>query len=522
MGRTSGTKEERREEKEERNQRLRKEARKLEREKAAKAEAIEKKRLKGLKEFKKLERECKKAEDELYGTARDVVRQSPEAMDALREMDSVVRSKFELTRKAGSFRWNNTKGLFTYKTHIDKKELEEHFESLRDKEAVVWFRAAHETGDEKNPYDHTHVVVKWAKSWQTTNCRYFDFDGIHCHIARITTDLYWKNAKVYLGKEDVENNDLLHLHLKSSVSYARTLDKEDLITTYGVVRGKVDTTLIMNAGKIRSLLNPRAEIVREMPEIQDWFFDLAELCSGKGSKRRFSVVYDPLGGSGKSDWVDYMELTYPGKVLDVSCCKKADMGCIMEKQILEDDWRGDTIVIDIPRGLNASGKTDYTGQLWTFLEDLKNGKVNSPKYLSSKVQIERRTHIVVFTNAIPKTRGILTVDRIMRFYLDSIRKDTKLILTDKHGWRKTRKIFKQKSPEKWTALRNKLKGRKPEVSAFEIKLRERQEAEGIDVTDFAKEMGIDFANIPDDVDDSSEESSNGMFYDANGNAPIVW
>lgn len=55
---------------------------------------------------------------------------------------------------------------------------------------------------------HTHVLAVAANKFDTRNCRYFDYEGIHPHLRVLQYKKAFNDAKIYIAKEDVENEDL--------------------------------------------------------------------------------------------------------------------------------------------------------------------------------------------------------------------------------------------------------------------------------------------------------------------------
>lgn len=90
----------------------------------------------------------------------------------------------------------------TYKTHMDPQLWKDRFYPLHGEPKLISF--VHESADDENPYDHTHICVEWIKHFDTTNCRVFDFQGIHPHLLKvqglehkkcIVTKYHWKAPK---------------------------------------------------------------------------------------------------------------------------------------------------------------------------------------------------------------------------------------------------------------------------------------------------------------------------------------
>jgi len=133
----------------------------------------------------------------------------------IEEPEIIYEPGVEMDEK--KFRFQNTYGLLTYKTHLDKKD---YIKWINEKcKGTRWIRLAHETGDVHCPYNHTHVVIDFGKKFETTNCRFFDYDKedsdseenivIHPHIKKLIGKKAFEDAKKYIAKEDPDNADLL-------------------------------------------------------------------------------------------------------------------------------------------------------------------------------------------------------------------------------------------------------------------------------------------------------------------------
>jgi len=110
-----------------------------------------------------------------------------------------------------SFRLNCQKIMLTYENiHLNKEKYIEWFgEHLFTPKFI---RLAHEIGKE-TLVNHTHVLVWFGKPINYKDCRKFDITEndivYHPNIKKVITKAHWDNAKMYLGKEDKDNEDLL-------------------------------------------------------------------------------------------------------------------------------------------------------------------------------------------------------------------------------------------------------------------------------------------------------------------------
>lgn len=119
--------------------------------------------------------------------------------------------------------------------------------------------------------------------------------------------------------------------------------------------------------------------------LRDWQSQLVDLVSQPPSDRTITFVVDFKGNSGKSWFCCYLEkekenvqVILPGKASDMA---------------YEYNPLTKILLIDLPRG-----KVEHFQ--WSFLEHVKNGRVNSPKYESCTLRFPP-PHVIVFMNEQP-------------------------------------------------------------------------------------------------------------------------
>jgi len=115
--------------------------------------------------------------------------------------------------------------------------------------------------------------------------------------------------------------------------------------------------------------------------------------------RHINVIYDPVGGTGKSTFVTYMATH--GKACSIPPMKdhKDIMRMVMNKP------KSRCYMIDLPR---ASDKKHMTN-MWAALETVKSGMAYDDRY-EFKREFFEPPNIIVFTNVIPD-RNLLSEDR---------------------------------------------------------------------------------------------------------------
>lgn len=146
----------------------------------------------------------------------------------------------------------------------------------------------------------------------------------------------------------------------------------------------------------------RPGIPLETYPLRDWQGDLLERLKREADRRSIVFVIDFHGNAGKSWFSDYVAGLLPD--VQVMCPgKKADMAFSLKE--------GTRILfIDAPR----SKQGDFIQ--YDFLEDVKNGRVFSPKY-ESCMKYLKMCHVVVMTNEEPDMTK-LSLDRYVKIYVE--------------------------------------------------------------------------------------------------------
>lgn len=106
--------------------------------------------------------------------------------------------------------------------------------------------------------------------------------------------------------------------------------------------------------------------------------------------RSIDLVYDPIGGIGKSLFAEYME--YSGTAEEIPAMRMMDdiFQWVATRPIKP------LYIVDMPRGL----KKDKLGDFYSGLEVIKNGVAFDKRYTAKKIRFDR-PRIIVFTNTLP-------------------------------------------------------------------------------------------------------------------------
>jgi hypothetical protein len=138
---------------------------------------------------------------------------------------------------------------------------------------------------------------------------------------------------------------------------------------------------------------------REKPKVdifplRKWQADLNNYLKLPGVDREIIFVVDEIGNTGKSWFCKYFDHLHDN-VQIMSPCKKVDMAYMLDESAR-------VIFMDCPRSLQ-----EFLS--YSLLEELKNGRVTSSKYMS-RVKLFGLIHLVVMTNQYPDMTK-LSIDR---------------------------------------------------------------------------------------------------------------
>lgn len=279
-----------------------------------------------------------------------------------------------------------TVGMLTYKTHLDKAEFEEWIRGEFPKNELK-VAIAHETGDETDPYEHTHVVIHFGKSTTISKTRVqkgFDYKGIHPNWKGMSGRTAWKDGLKYITKEDtdvgheVEEDftDVIHKIWRcDTVQDALLLCKkpQDVLPYLALYRNKCESQRHMEYN----------ESFFEAPlrENQQMWLDRLD----RQDDRKILWICDYECGAGKS-WF--------GKWLRVN--RGAEKMRMSTKAINFMYQGSEYVYINIAKSLEE-GYVSYTA-----IEELKDGDMISDKYEGRSI-LYAPPKVVVFANFYPDT-----------------------------------------------------------------------------------------------------------------------
>lgn len=303
-----------------------------------------------------------------------------------------------LDTSSRSFRFQGQRLLLTYREHLDKQKLVEFIKTASGIRQLAFARAAHEAGsDEATPYEHTHVLVDFGKSWQCKNCRRLDFsveDGvIHPNWQPIKSASHFANARKYIGKEDPENADLLDAPKSICATIWAQPTLGDALLACARTPGDVSGVIAAYAAR------PAIEVRIERPS-HPWQMQVLDLVAEEPDRRSVHWFYDPVGNTGKTWLARYLlanKLAYMVK----QCGGSYHFATVMANAIAS-GWDQRCIVFDLPRSAEEHA-------IYSSIEEVKDGVVTALKYQGGTL-LFNQPHVLVFANFRPKLSAI-SLDR---------------------------------------------------------------------------------------------------------------
>lgn len=368
-----------------------------------------------------------------------------------------------------NFRINNKRFLLTYKSHLVKQEFVDFINGICGHLGINYLVIAHESGDVKNPYLHTHAVLLLNDTLNTAKTSYFDFNSIHPNIASIKTQVHLLNSIRYMGKEDPDNVSL------------RTLCKNG--EKFEIVNGQINivdkTSSVVNDGKKsyvdvekiwehESLSDALCEIVTEKRDIglvpglkslynskprklkrplvmdkrMPWQDVTDEILSSTPDDRTIYWFFSHLGNTGKSIYGKHKKRESPQDILLVTQFNGGANAANLVSNELDNGWTGHAVILNLSR-------VQEFHEIYAPIESIKDGVITNTKFMA-KTCIFDSPHMICFANYPPhlvnkEGRVNLSLDRwcIYEILPDYTAKkhDTDLILKEQTEFKETKDLF---------------------------------------------------------------------------------
>lgn len=310
----------------------------------------------------------------------------------------------EPDEKMKKFSFAAQRVLLTYKTHIEKVKLIEHLSKILQRRLVSKDSCimAHEMGKEeedKSPYPHTHVAIEMGSRFQTTNIRFFDYEGIHPNIKTLRSKKAFFDAVQYLSKEDPENADLKDKNIITCILATNT--PIEALTKYCNSVSEASGILAIHGLKGMDFRTKMPDWSKWEP--RPWQKEIIEIVSKPVDKRKVYWVYDQVGETGKTELGKFLRDTMNEKVLYQGSPGTYRDAATTISNIFLGGWRGDTMIFNLPRS------SENNSDLYHTLEAVKDGEMSINKYKGGQCCFDPQT-IIVMSNWAPQTQ-LMSQDR---------------------------------------------------------------------------------------------------------------
>lgn len=299
--------------------------------------------------------------------------------------------------KKSNFRLSGKHFIVTYKGHLK-------IEQLTFLKKLNTHKMFHEVG--KTGYKHTHLVVCFAKKFESRNVKCFDVDGIHPNIKPIKTKVHWERAANYdeaSKKKEIEKLAIVSDTLTGN-EYEWLGNYRNLIQAHnkwsGVINDDYLTKIVQKYPHwARDCFENKPNqykfnLVEEYGSLLKWQEEVMQRLECQ-NKRKVTWIYDKDGGNGKSELSDHLEDQKDAYIVESGNYK--DIAYLWELQ--------ETIVFDLVRS-----SEDFTP--YRAIEAFLKGRITSTKYkpVRKRLSHNRGCNIIVFANYLPDKQK-LSLDR---------------------------------------------------------------------------------------------------------------
>lgn len=324
--------------------------------------------------------------------------------DATEEWMKDLETQEDENKDGTAFRWRCQKGLFTYKTHIDKDMLEQFFFKL-SKEKMKKIYISHETGSGKINYLHTHVVVDFGCDPDKKSCRFADVvtpegEVIHPNMRKIIDKKgsreRWCKACTYLAKEDAECRDKLNLPdnwVDRMTDYQRIVGCSSLgeALSQFPLSSANNVIATYNAKRLDEI-----ECSLEEKDFYPWQRQLVDMLDYRDD-RKVTWIWEPRGKIGKSKLARWLAKNRKGECLCLTAIgKMADFNMNLANAAKDQGWTGNTLIINLVRS-HEDRNTVYEA-----IEVAKDGSITCTKYNGGVLWLPEKMNVIIFANFYPK------------------------------------------------------------------------------------------------------------------------
>jgi len=328
--------------------------------------------------------------------------------------------------------WNHYAAFLTYNSaHLPKEKLAAHLLKLCEGHTETEIMIAHEIGDEKQR-EHTHVYMRSSQSWRMRS-------KIHEPTGR-TGNFFWPFWFLHEGKWYLPNvkrpkkgrTKARCIESKKCIPYLEKQDPEPYSTFKREEYFPKETLLeafdngnvarlereVSSLHDLEAFLRMRERVLALKQVIPINMFRkltvmdatlLSVLASPAIDCRSAWWLWSMMGNVGKTELSRFLEKADPFHVGYFALAKNADFQLLLLNAIKGGcDLR--MVIIDLTKS-ESTWLTEHGSSIYSIIENVKKGFIQSTKYNSCKVELTvDHPHVVVFANAAPD-RNALSADR---------------------------------------------------------------------------------------------------------------
>lgn len=283
--------------------------------------------------------------------------------------------------------------LLTYKDHLNKQMVIEEIRCFLGNRWDPKIAIAHETGDDLNPYNHTHILIDFGKSFQLSAKRWEFFSNlfeVHGNIKKCSGRSAWKDGLKYISKEDKDIGFEVERSFEDIIDEIFYCENEEQVLRLCTTSADVIPYLQIFKYKLladRHLAYQDSFRDLELNEYQiEWWNRLQNQ-----NDRQILWICDVVGGKGKTTFGKWLRVNHLAEKMK------------MKTSMVEFMYKGSEYVyINLTRT-----QEEYVN--YGALEELKDGDIVCDKYEGRSV-LFAPPKVIVFANFYPDV-STMTRDR---------------------------------------------------------------------------------------------------------------
>lgn len=292
---------------------------------------------------------------------------------------------------SSKFRLANNRVHLTYSGHIDPQSYLDWINTLKP---VDLYSIVQETGD--SGYLHTHILLRFTSPVKTTKPSFFDYNGTHPNIKKVTTDKHWQHVATYHHKDAVPFTNIPIPTPPPTIvdKVWSATSKADALMTYCTKPGEANGIAAIFSAKPIDF-GPEPTVVWH-PWQQSLYDEISLPCT---DTRKVIWYYDPIGNHGKTFFAKHMAMyhkafiTTKGSSRDVATALQGFMSAGQPPVVV----------------LFCFARHKQKHQVYECIESIKDGLITAEKYRSETLFFNS-PHVVIFSNYLPKV-STMSLDR---------------------------------------------------------------------------------------------------------------